>query len=100
VRMWCSVKFRGNIAPTMEWRNEATDKVIPSRTTNYQNRKVESENIIQLKHDDNHEDIAYSCTTYFNQSFYEAHASVYSVAKNRPNYTYNWTSQDESRKRL
>ena len=82
----------------MEWQNKATYEVIPSRTTNHQNKKVESDIIVHLIHGSNRYDIAYSCTTYFNQSFYETHASIYSVAKNAPDYTYNWMSQEESRK--
>ena len=83
----------------MKWQNEATDEVIPSVVTTHQNREVESEIIIQLKHDNNRDDIAYSCTTYFNQSFYDSDATSYSVAKNTPDYKYiyNWISQEEAR---
>jgi len=96
--MWCTIGYRGNIAPAMEWRNKATDEIVPSQTTRYENIKVDSEIIVQLTSDNNRDDIAYSCTTYFNQSFYYSFTTNYSDAKNTPDYIYTWTCQNVSRK--
>lgn len=99
IRIWlrCTVAYRGNIAPVLQWRrhqhgSETGGEVI---TKGIQANTAAGPNIsstVDIVVSPTKNDIYYSCMIFFTS--YEFSKSSYAsmVADNAPEYSYTWTS--------
>src|SRR5688572_11222569 len=85
--MWCIVRYSGNWAPVMEWReingNIITNGVLTEDTNNNLTSTLEI-SADASKHNSN-----YLCLTYFTSP---QNQNDKDVAENIPDYNYTWTS--------
>ena len=87
VRMWCTVSFRGNWAPVMEWRGSNMSD--PVNTKFVENRTNPNHNVTYTLTVPSHLiQLPYTCTTEFIASMRPASID----AQNIPDYTVTWTS--------
>ena len=87
LRMWCTVSFRGNWAPVMEWRGAHMSHPLDSRDVE---KQTESNNsvtyIVTIPATSN--ELPFTCTTKFIASMRPTSTN----ATNTPNYKFIWTS--------
>ena len=87
VWMWCSIGFRGNWAPVMEWMEDGKVVSQGAETSIVPNQSVAS--VLKTTH---RNDLEYVCRTYFRE---EALVRPHS-AGNVPQYTHTWKTTPTS----
>jgi len=93
--MWCSVEFRGNLNPVMEWMNGSNGEITHSKATLISNKLLVSEIVVQVKNSE--KDVFLSCTTRFDLTSVRNIMKNFSdrvntMATNIPDYRLPWIS--------
>ena len=92
--MRCSLNFRGNLAPTMEWRHQRRNGDMESRviTQMVENEFIPNTNIsstLTVIINGTYNASIFTCKTYFQ---WDNTSSTNSTATNAPDYSYTWNS--------
>ena len=84
---WCSVSFRGNWAPVMEWRTESeTGPIMETGITNITIPDPNVTSVMTVGLNDTKDNVEYVATVKFSESM-KPHSTT---ADNVPNYTFVW----------
>lgn len=98
-RIWmrCTVEYRGNMAPILQWKRHQQDTDTSGKvvTEGLQANTVAGSNIsstLTIVASPSEDDIYYSCTIFFTSYDSSNSSGVYMVAGNAPDYSYTWAS--------